>query len=330
MPEVQLATPTRSPGHRHQLRPEGVSEGTVVHSRVVPALALVPPLHAPVVVPLRHWGRWLAVLAVLALGVGLVVQIAQHSILRWEIVGQRLFSPAIFAGIGITAGLTVSSMLLGLAGGIALAVMRLSASPVLTGVSAGFIWVFRGTPVMVQILIWFNLGLFLPEINLGFTSANTTELITPLTAAALGLAFNESAYMAEIIRGGILGVDAGQTEACSALGMGRALTLRRVVLPQALRSIVPPLGNELVTLLKETSLVAVIGAGDLLTMAQRLGTADFSRMEMYVVASIWYLVLTSVFTGAQALLERRLARARGIEPGGWSFKRLLPVREAVR
>jgi polar amino acid transport system permease protein len=253
----------------------------------------------------------LAAAVVLGLLAVLVWQVAEHSILRWEIVAERLFSRSIFNGMAITLALTASSMVLGLAGGTALAVMRLSASPLLKGFSGGFIWLFRGTPIMVQILIWFNLGLFLPEVNLGFIAFNTTEAIAPLTAAALGLAFNESAYVAEIIRGGINGVDSGQTEACQALGMTKALTLRRIVLPQALRSIVPPLGNELVTLLKETSLVAVIGAGDLLTMAQRLGTADFSRMEMYVVASIWYLVLTSVLTAGQSAVEKRLARSRG-------------------
>jgi polar amino acid transport system permease protein len=286
------------------------------------------------VVPIRHWGRWAATALVLILAALLAWQVAENSILRWGIVWERLFARSIFVGMGVTILLTASSMALGLAGGIALATMKMSASPLLRSFSGGFIWLFRGTPVMVQILIWFNLGLFLPELNLGFTEVNTTELITPLTAAGLGLAFNESAYMAEIIRGGIIGVDSGQSEACAALGMTKALALRRIILPQALRSIVPPLGNEAVTLLKETSLVAVIGAGDLLTMAQRLGTADFSRMEMYMVASAWYLVLTSILTAGQAVLERRLAKARGLAPRrlgpGTVAKGLVPVRSRDR
>ncbi|MDN6474843.1 amino acid ABC transporter permease [Corynebacterium flavescens] len=263
------------------------------------------------VVPLRHYGQWVFAAVVILLLAGLVWDIAKNGLIRWDIVGSRLFLDSIVQGLGITIMLTVVSMILGILGGILLAVLRISENRVLSAISSGFVWIFRGTPILVQILIWFNLALFLPEINLVFFSLNTTELITPMVAAVLGLALNESAYMSEIIRGGLLSIDPGQKEAAEALSMTDGQIMRRIVLPQALRSIIPPMGNELVTLLKETSLVSVIGAGDLLTRAQAIGSTDFSRMEMFLVASIWYLILTSIASFGQSALERRLARSSG-------------------
>lgn len=263
------------------------------------------------VVPLRHYGQWaLAAIVLLFLG-RLFWDIAENGLIRWDIVASRVFFDSILQGLSVTIMLTVVSMILGIFGGITLAVMRISENKVLSTISAGFVWIFRGTPILVQILIWFNLALFLPQINLFFVSLNTTELITPLTAAVLGLALNEAAYMSEIIRGGLLSVDPGQKEAAEALSMTDGQIMRRIILPQALRSIIPPMGNELVTLLKETSLVSVIGAGDLLTRAQAIGSTDFSRMEMFLVASIWYLILTSIASIGQSAFERRLARSSG-------------------
>lgn len=263
---------------------------------------------SPKVVPVRHWGQWVGAVVVIGLVVLLIRAIASNEVIQWGIIGERLTASAILDGLGITIWLTIASMLLGLVGGVVLAVMRLSTNALLRTMSGAYIWLFRGTPVLVQILLWFNLALFFPTIGFGDFSLNTNDLITPFGAALLALALNESAYMAEIVRAGIQSVDSGQVEAAEALGMEKTLVMRRIVLPQAMRVIIPPTGNELVTLLKTTSLVAVIGAGDLLTKAQAIGAVDFTRMEMLIVASVWYIVLTSIFTYGQMLLERRFQR----------------------
>lgn len=271
------------------------------------------------VVPLKHYGQWFFAGVVILLLVKLVWDVAQNGKIRWETVSSRLFVDAILEGLWITIVLTVVSMILGTLGGIILAVMRISNNKVLSSISAAFVWFFRGTPVLVQILVWFNLALFLPTLDFFVVEVNTTQFITPLLAAVIGLALNEAAYCSEIFRGGLLAVDNGQREAAEALSMTDGQVIRRIVLPQAMRTIVPPMGNELVTVLKNTSLVSVIGAGDLLTRAQAIGAADFTRMEMFVVASIWYLVLTTVATFFQSLLERRLARINGKTPPARRF-----------
>lgn len=264
----------------------------------------------PRVVPVRHYGQWLAVAIVVVIAIALISDIAQNSVIRWPIIGARLFAEPILQGVLITVILTVVSMILGVVGGVIVAIMRLSTNPVLRYTSGLYVWIFRGTPILVQILVWFNLALFVPEIGLFGLSVETNSLISPLFAAILGLTLNECAYVSEIVRGGIQSVDQGQREAAQALGMKRGHIMRRIILPQAMRAILPPLGNETVTLLKETSLVAVIGAGDLLTRAQQIGATDFSRMEMLIVASLWYLALTTVASGLQWWLERRF------NPGG--------------
>jgi polar amino acid transport system permease protein len=266
------------------------------------------PASTPKAVPVRHYGQWVtAVVAVVVLAL-LVRAVAANQVIQWEVIRSRVFFSAILDGLVTTIWLTVAAMVLGVVGGVLLAVMRLSDNAVLKTIAAGFVWLFRGTPVLVQILVFFNLGLFFPRLGLGDLSVATNDLITPFTAALLALALNEAAYMSEIVRGGILAVDHGQREAAEALGMTGTLVLRRIILPQAMRVIIPPTGNELVTLLKTTSLVAVIGAGDLLTEAQAVGATDFTRLEMLIVASIWYLVLTTIASYGQMLLERRFLR----------------------
>ncbi|MTE23481.1 amino acid ABC transporter permease [Microbacterium sp. ZXX196] len=265
------------------------------------------------VVPVRHYGQWVGIAVIAALAALLVWQVALNSVIRWDLVFSRLGAEAIMEGALVTVVLTVIAMVLGVALGVVVAVMRISGNPVLATVAWVFVWVFRGTPLLVQVLVWFNLALFLPEIGVGSFSI-PLNTISPFAAALIALTLNEAAYMSEIVRGGLLSVDPGQQEAAGALGMTPAQTLRRVVLPQAMRAILPPTGNELVTLLKETSLVSVIGAGDLLYRARQIGAADFSLMEMLLVASVWYLALTSVASVLQAWLERRFdpgARASG-------------------
>lgn len=256
------------------------------------------------VVPVRHYGQWIGVAVLALLAAVLVWQIVENSTIRWELVFSRIGATAIVEGTIVTVVLTVASMVLGVVLGIVIAVMRVSGNPVLVTVAWLFVWVFRGTPLLVQILIWFNLALFIPVIGIGEFSF-ALNAISPFTAALIALTLNEAAYMSEIVRGGLISVDKGQEEAAGALGMTRGQTLRRIILPQAMRSILPPTGNELVTLLKETSLVSVIGAGDLLYRARQIGAADFSLMEMLLVASVWYLGLTTVASVFQAWLERR-------------------------
>jgi polar amino acid transport system permease protein len=268
-----------------------------------------PPAPAsPKAIPVRHYGQWVAAAVVVLLVALLVRAIAANETIVWSVIRSRIADSAILSGLLVTIWLTIASMLLGTLGGIALAVMRLSDNRLLSTLSGLYIWLLRGTPVLVQILLWFNLALFFPRLGLGPLSVETNAFITPFVAALLALSLNEAAYMAEVVRGGILSVDRGQREAGEALALGRGQIMRRIILPQAMRVIIPPTGNELVTLFKTTSLVAVIGAGDLLTRAQAIGAVDFTRMEMLIVASIWYLAITTVATYGQMLLERRFAR----------------------
>jgi len=259
-------------------------------------------------VPVPRWGQWVSAAAVLTLVAALLYSVATNDNIQWPVVREHLFEASVLRGLWVTVQLTVLAMIGGIALGIVVAVMRLSHNRVLSTVSYFYIWFFRGTPVLVQLLVWFNLALFFPRLGIGFVSADTNELIRPFTAALLALALNEAAYMAEVVRGGILAVDPGQNEAAQALGMTRGLTMRRIVLPQAMRVIIPPTGNETITMLKTTSLVLVVGGGDLLTRTSAIGARNFWTMEMLMVASFWYLVLTSISSYAQSHLERRFAR----------------------
>lgn len=211
--------------------------------------------------------------------------------------------------MGKTLLLTVLCMVIGIVGGILLAVMRLSKNPVTSSVAWFYIWFFRGTPVLVQLIVWFNLGLVFEYINLGpIYKDEWSQFMTPFLTALLGLGLNEAAYMAEICRAGLLAVDEGQTEAAHALGMSHSKTLRRIVIPQAMRVIVPPTGNEVINMLKTTSLVSVVQYSELLRVAQDIGQTSGAPAEMLFLAAAWYLVLTSVFSVGQYYLERYYAR----------------------
>jgi polar amino acid transport system permease protein len=266
------------------------------------------------IVRLRHPWRWVAV-GVIALFVAQAIVFAvTNDKLRWDLVGGYLFETSILRGLWMTVKLTVVSMLVGVVLGALLAMMRLSENPVFRGVAGAYIWLFRGTPILVQLLFWFFLGTVLPTITLGipfgpdFVSWPTNTLITQFAAAILGLGLNEAAYMAEIVRAGIGSVDQGQSEAAEALGMGPATTYRRVILPQAARLIVPPTANETISMLKLTSLVLVIGLPELTTTAQLIYGRNLQQIPLLIVASIWYLVLTTVLTIVQSRLEKRMSR----------------------
>ncbi|MDF3144358.1 MULTISPECIES: amino acid ABC transporter permease [unclassified Streptomyces] len=260
-------------------------------------------------IPVRHYGRWVSGVIVLALVALLVNAFATAEKIQWSAVGKYVFDPTVLAGAGRTLLISVLAMVMGVVLGVILAVMRLSKNPVTSWVAWVYIWFFRGTPVYVQLLLWFNLALIFPVLNLGpIYKDEMVDVMTPFMAALLGLGLNEAAYMAEICRAGLLAVDEGQTEASHALGMSHAKTLRRIVIPQAMRVIVPPTGNEFINMLKTSSLVYAVTYNELLRATSTIGSTSYAVMEMLFVACIWYLVMTSVFSVFQYYLERHYAR----------------------
>ncbi|MFJ1603599.1 amino acid ABC transporter permease [Streptomyces sp. NPDC088253] len=259
-------------------------------------------------IPVRHYGRYVSAVIAIALLVSVIYAFSQGKI-NWGAIPDYFFDDRIINGVLKTLLLTVLSMLIGVVGGVLLAVMRLSKNPVTSSIAWFYIWFFRGTPVLVQLVVWFNLGLVFTYINLGpIYKDYWSSFMTPLLTALLGLGLNEAAYMAEICRAGLLSVDEGQTEASHALGMSHSKTLRRIVIPQAMRVIVPPTGNEVINMLKTTSLVAVIQYSELFRVAQDIGQTSGAPAEMLFLAAAWYLLLTSVFSVGQYYLERYYAR----------------------
>jgi len=206
------------------------------------------------------------------------------------------------------------AMVIGTAIGLVLAIARMSNDTLFSSLAGLFIWFFRGTPLLVQLIFWYNLSTLFPEISIAIpfgptlVSWNTNDIITPMTAAIAGLSLNEAAYMAEIIRGGLLSVDKGQVEATDAFGMTRNRALRRIIIPQAMRSIIPPTGNQLISMIKATSLVSVIAMSDLLYSVQAVYNRTFEVMPMLMVAVIWYLIITSILNVGQGFIERYYAR----------------------
>ena len=259
-------------------------------------------------IPVRHYGRYVSAVVALAL-LGAVVYAFSQGKINWGAIPDYFFDDRILDGVGRTLLLTILSMAIGIVGGVLLAVMRLSKNPVTSSIAWFYIWFFRGTPVLVQLIVWFNLGLVFEYINLGpFYKNEWSDFMTPFLTALLGLGLNEAAYMAEICRAGLLAVDEGQTEASHALGMSHVKTLRRIVIPQAMRVIVPPTGNEVINMLKTTSLVSVVQYPELFRAAQDIGQTSGAPAEMLFLAAAWYLLLTSVFSIGQYYLERYYAR----------------------
>jgi polar amino acid transport system permease protein len=280
----------------------------------VAAPAGPPPSSPPPVieaVPARHPGRWVAAAVSTAAALWFAYLMATNDNVDWAMVQGYLTADTIINGLGVTIALTVVSMVVGVALGAAVAVMRMSDNPVLRTLSWLFAWFFRGTPVLVQIIFWFNLALLFPKLGVPGLHFETNTIITPFVAAVLALGLNEGAYMSEIVRAGILSIDRGQSEAAQALGLTRAQTMRRIVLPQAMRVIIPPTGNEAISMLKLTSLVSVIAAQDLLTRAQQIYSRNFLVIELLIVVSIWYLLLTTIASIAQHYLERHYSRGSG-------------------
>jgi polar amino acid transport system permease protein len=266
------------------------------------------------VVPLKHPLR-----NALAVVIGIMLVLALYSVINnknfgWETVGRYLFDPQILHGLGNTLYLTVIAMVIGLALGVALAVMRLSGARIFQAISTGYIWFFRGTPVLVQLIFWYNFGALYEHISFGipfgpqFLTIPSNDAITPLTAAILGLGLNQAAYTAEVIRGGIVSVGQGQREAAKTIGMTPGLIYRRVIFPQAMPSIIPPVGNELISMLKGTSLVSVIAMTDLLHSAQLIYARTYETIPLLLVVCAWYLFLTTVLSIIQGRIERHYAQ----------------------
>ncbi|WP_328808296.1 amino acid ABC transporter permease [Nonomuraea antri] len=283
------------------------------------------------VVRTRHWGRVTAGAVALAVAGWLVYLLVDNPRLDWGKVAEYLFHERILAGVLVTIEISVFATVLGLVLGVAVAILRLSHNPVLTWLAAFYIWFFRGTPVLVQLIFWYNLAFLFPELvlKIPFTMVgvmwDTNQVMTGFTAAMLGLGLNLAAYFAETVRAGIQAVDQGQTEAAYALGMTPAKRMRVIVLPQALRIIIPPTGNEFISMLKTTSLVYVVAGHDLMTNASQIYKANNLIMELLIVASLWYMLMTAVATYLQGRLERRFgADAVRLVRGGGLAARILP------
>ncbi|MFE6893000.1 amino acid ABC transporter permease [Streptomyces sp. NPDC057694] len=274
-------------------------------------LAKAPPAEpapaapaVPRIVPRRRTGQWTAAAVVLVL-----LGLAMNSVLRneafqWDVVADYFTTDSVLRGLWLTLWLTALVMTLGFAFGTLLAVMRLSANPVLRAVSWGYVWLFRSVPILVQLLFWFNIGALYPRV----LGVKTVDLFGPVTVAIIGLTLHEAAYAAEVVRGGILSVERGQVEAAQALGLGRYRRWRRIVLPQAMRAIVPPAGNMLIGTLKGTSIVSIIAVQDLLYSVQLVYHRTYQVIPLLLVATIWYVVVTSLLSVGQYYVERHYAR----------------------
>jgi polar amino acid transport system permease protein len=293
-----MSTPSNDPGGRESARP-GTDE-------------LPPPIEA---VRLRHPWRWVVSALLIAWVVAFIVDASHRDAYDWSAYGKYIFDERISKAALVTLQLTVYSMILAIVLGIVLAIMRLSPNPVFKTVSWVYIWIFRGTPVYVQLVFWGLLATIYPSISVGipgvtnFFDLPTTQAISLFWLAVIGLGLNEAAYMAEIVRSGLLSVDRGQEEAAKALGMSWGLMMRRVVLPQAMRIIIPPTGNEVISMLKTTSLVtAVPVATDLYTRSRDISSETFNPIPLLLIASTWYLFFTSILMVIQYFLEKRYAR----------------------
>jgi polar amino acid transport system permease protein len=250
-------------------------------------------------VPVRHPVQWVAAAVVAVIVLGLIKSAATNDRFHWDVVGNYVFDSRILDGVVKTVELTVLGMVIGIVLGVILALMRMSGNPLLSWPSWIYIWFFRGTPLLVQILFFFNIAALYPTIDLGipfgpsFIHINGTNLVTPFFAGMLALGLNEGAYMSEIVRAGIISVDEGQTQAAKAIGMTQGQTMRRIVLPQAMRVIIPPTGNETISMLKNSALVSVIAVAELLYSAQLIFSVNYQTIPLLVVASIWYRAATS-------------------------------------
>ena len=274
-------------------------------------------------VPLRHPWRWVIAVLLLLVLAGVAVSLWQNDNVNHPTISEFIFDRRILDGVVLTLVLTIVSMAVSTVLAVLLAVMRLSNNPVMNALSWLYIWAFRGTPLLIQIVFWGYLGLLYAQITLGipFTdfslfSVDTNTLIPAFVAGLLALTLNQAAYSAEIVRAGMLSVDEGQYEAAYSVGMSPTFTLFKVVLPQAMRVIIPPMGNETISMLKNTSLLSVIAVLEVYTVATQISSQNLRQVELLVVVSCWYLLLTSALSIPQYYLERHYGRgnARTLPP----------------
>ena len=283
-------------------------------------------------VPVRHPWRWVGAAVLIVLGAMLLntlifskTQQPHQSGSRygWTTVGHYLFASVVVHAVWVTIELTILSMVFGILLGVLLAVMRLSKSRLISGTAWVYVWFFRGTPVLVQILFWYSVQALYPHVTLGipfwnhaFATINVNAVLTPIAAAVFALSLNEGAYMAEIVRAGIISVDEGQAEAAHSLGMSRSKSLRLIVLPQAMRLILPPTGNETISMLKTSSLASIITVPELYFVTNNIASANYRVIQLLMVASIWYLAMTTVLSIGQYYLERHYAKgsSRALPP----------------
>jgi polar amino acid transport system permease protein len=267
------------------------------------------------VVHRRRLGLVPAYSIVVLVGALVIVAVATNHRFGWPTVWQYLFSSTIVRGVGVTVQLTAIAMGIGILLGIVFAVMKQSGAVLLAAPATAYTWFFRGTPQLVQLIFWYNIGALYPTFVLGVPSGpqlfsvEANSVVTPMATAIIGLGLNEGAYMAEIVRAGLLSVGAGQREAADALGLSRWQSLTRIVLPQAMRVIIPPTGNQVISMLKSTSLVSVIALSELLHSAESIYSRTFETIPLLIVVSLWYLALTSVLSIGQYYLEQHFTSA---------------------
>lgn len=255
-----------------------------------------------------RYGRWFSAAVILAV-LGMIAYAFVNGQIEWEYFWRFMTVPAILRGVVNTVILAVLAMAIGIVLGTVTAVMRSSDNPVLQSVAFAYIWLFRGTPVLLQLMLWYNLALVFPTIGIpGLWSMPMIEFMTPFWAALLGLGLNQGAYTAEVMRAGMLSVDAGQYEAAKTIGMTRLRALRRIVLPQAMRVVIPPLGNEFILLVKTTSLASVIQFSEVMYNASSIYYANARVVELLFVAGAWYLVVVSILTLIQIPLEKHFSK----------------------
>jgi polar amino acid transport system permease protein len=276
--------------------------------------------------PVRRPGRWVGAGLVIALVAAVFWSFATNPRWGWDVVASWVFAESILAGLFETLKLTVIAGAIGFGLGAVLAVMRLSSSPLISGVSWTFSWIFRSTPLLVQLLLWYNVGYLYERLELGvpftdvtFFSVETNQVVTPFLAAILGLGLHQAAYAAEIIRGGILSVDQGQLEAASALGIPARDRTLRIVFPQAMRAALPASFNEIISLVKGTAIVYVLAYQELFLTVQVIYARTQEVLPMLLVATVWYVVITSALSIAQYYVERHFSKGavREVPPTPW-------------
>lgn len=276
----------------------------------------------------RFYGRWMSAVIVLFLLIELISSILSNPRFEWQIIAQNLTEESIIRGVLMTLQLTVISVVFGFVGGTILALMRLSSNPVLVAVSWAYTWFFRGVPMLVQLFLWYNIAALYPIISISLPGlgeiyqASANSVISPFSAAVIALVMHQSAYAAEIIRAGIQNVGHGQLEAAQALGYTRSQIFRFTILPQAMRAILPPAGNEVIGQLKTTAVVSVISLQDVLYSAQIIYQRTYEVIPLLLVATLWYLLLTSLLSIGQYYIERYFSRGISTEPQ-WQGKRWL-------